>query len=71
MKIFGSDYAHGSIDFHSGRVGEGEDTSDATGEKLLQKVADTAPGTMTKVETIRHTDPTRYISGIRAFRQAF
>ena len=56
MKIFGSDYAHGSIDFHSGKVGEGEDTSDAAGEKLLQQVADTASGTMTRIETFRQTD---------------
>ena len=56
MKIFGSDYARGSIDFHSGKVGEGEDTSDATGEKLLQKVADTAAGTMTRMKTFRQID---------------
>jgi len=56
LKIYGSDYAPGSITFYSGRVGEEEDTSDATGEKLLQKVADTASGTMTRIETFRQTD---------------
>ena len=51
--------APGSIDFYSGTVIEGEDTIGEAGEKLLQKVLDIASGTMTKVETIRHTDPTQ------------
>jgi altronate dehydratase large subunit len=51
--------APGSIDFYSGTVIEGEDTIAEAGEKLLQKVLDTASGTMTRVETIRHIDPTQ------------
>ncbi len=51
--------APGSIDFYSGTVIEGQDTIEEAGEKLLQKVLDIASGTMTRVETIRHTDPTQ------------
>ncbi len=48
-----------SIDFYSGTVIEGKDTIERAGEKLLQVVVDIASGTMTKVETLRHTDPTQ------------
>jgi len=48
-----------SIDFYSGTVIEGKDTIEKAGEKLLQVVVDIASGTMTKVETLRHTDPTQ------------
>jgi altronate dehydratase large subunit len=48
-----------SIDFYSGTVIEGEDTIEEAGEKLLQVVLDIASGTMSKVETLRHTDPTQ------------
>ena len=48
-----------SIDFYSGTVIEGEDTIEEAGNKLLQVVLDIASGTMTKVETLRHTDPTQ------------
>jgi len=46
-----------SIDFYSGTVIEGEDTIQEAGEKLLQTVLEIASGTLTKVETIRYTDP--------------
>ena len=48
-----------SVDFYSGTVLEGEDTIEKSGEKLLKLVLDIASGTMTKVETLRHTDPTQ------------
>ncbi len=48
-----------SLDFYSGTVIEGEDTIEEAGGKLLQLVLDVASGTMTKVETLRHTDPTQ------------
>jgi altronate dehydratase large subunit len=48
-----------SIDFYSGTVIEGKDTIEEAGEKLLQKVLDTASGTFTKVETMRYADPTQ------------
>jgi len=48
-----------SIDFYSGTVIEGEDTIATAGEKLLQVVLDIASGTVTRVETLRHTDPTQ------------
>jgi len=48
-----------SIDFYSGTVIEGEDTIEEAGKKLLQVVLDIASGTMSKVETLRHTDPTQ------------
>jgi altronate dehydratase large subunit len=51
--------APGSIDFYSGTVIEGQDTIEEAGEKLLQGVLDIASGTMTRVETIRHIDPTQ------------
>ncbi len=47
------------IDFYSGTVIEGKDTIAKSGEKLLQKVLDIASGTFTRVETIKHTDPTQ------------
>ena len=46
-----------TIDFYSGTVIEGKDTIEEAGEKLVQVILDIASGTMTKVETIRHTDP--------------
>jgi altronate dehydratase large subunit len=48
-----------TIDFYSGTVIEGKETIEEAGEKLLQLILDIASGTMTKVETIRHTDPTQ------------
>ena len=48
-----------SIDFYSGTVIEGKDTIEEAGEKLLLKVLDIASGTFTRVETIKHTDPTQ------------
>jgi len=48
-----------SLDFYSGTVIEGKDTIEEAGGKLLQLVLDVASGTMTKVETLRHTDPTQ------------
>jgi len=52
--------ADNSIDFYSGTVLEGEDTIEEAGEKLLQLVIETASGTFTKVETIKHVDPTQF-----------
>jgi len=51
--------AGSSIDFYSGGVIENEDTIEDTGQKLLQTVLEIASGTVTKVETIKHTDPTQ------------
>jgi altronate dehydratase large subunit len=51
--------ASSSIDFYSGTVLEGQDTIESAGERLLEVVLDIASGTMTRVETIRHTDPTQ------------
>ena len=51
--------AQNSIDFYSGTVLEGKDTIEDAGEKLLRLVLDIASGTLTKVETIRHTNPTQ------------
>ncbi len=48
-----------SIDFYSGTVLEGSETVESAGEKLLQRVLEVASGTMTKVETIRHQEPTQ------------
>ena len=45
-----------SVDFYSGTVLEGKDTIESAGEKLLQMVLEIACGTMTKEETIKHTD---------------
>lgn len=45
------------IDFFSGTVIEGEETVEEAGARLLEAVLDVASGTMTKVETIKHTDP--------------
>ena len=52
--------ARSSIDFYSGTVLEGQDTIEEAGEKLLQLVLDVASGTFTKVETIKHVDPTQF-----------
>jgi len=51
--------AESSIDFYSGTVIEGKDTIEEAGEKLLSTVLDIASGTFTKVETIRHANPTQ------------
>ncbi len=48
-----------SIDFYSGTVLDGTDTIESAGEKLLQQVLDIASGTFTKVETIKHQDPSQ------------
>jgi altronate dehydratase large subunit len=47
------------IDFYSGGVIENGDSIEETGEKLLQTVLGIASGTLTKVETIKHIDPTQ------------
>jgi altronate dehydratase large subunit len=47
------------VDFYSGTVIEGKDTIEEAGEKLLQLVVETASGTFTKVETMRHSDPSQ------------
>lgn len=49
-----------SIDFYSGGVLEGTDTIESAGEKLLEMVLDVVSGTMTKVETIKHQNPTSF-----------
>ena len=49
-----------SIDFYSGAVLEGTDTIESAGEKLLEMVLDVVSGTMTKVETIKHQNPTSF-----------
>jgi altronate dehydratase large subunit len=51
--------APASIDFFSGKVMEGEETIEEAGDRLLQVVLDVASGTMSKVETLRHIDPTQ------------
>jgi len=51
--------ARTSIDFYSGTVIEGEETIEEAGGRLLQTVLEIASGTLTRVETIRHTDPTQ------------
>ena len=51
--------ARTSIDFCSGTVIEGEETITEAGERLLGTILEVASGTMTKGETIRHTDPTQ------------
>jgi altronate dehydratase large subunit len=48
-----------SIDFYSGTVLEGEETIESAGKRLLETVLDIASGTVTRVETLRHTDPTQ------------
>jgi altronate dehydratase large subunit len=48
-----------SIDFYSGTVIEGKETIEEAGEKLLNLVLDVASGTLTKVETMRYTEPTQ------------
>ena len=52
--------AENSIDFFSGPVLMGEETSDEAAERLLQLIVDVASGTFTKVETIKHADPTQF-----------
>ncbi len=51
--------APGSVDFYSGTVIEGEDSIEEAGGKLLQQVLDIASGTLTRVETLKYTDPTQ------------
>ena len=47
------------IDFYSGGVIENGESIEETGEKLLQTVLEIASGTLTRVETIKHIDPTQ------------
>jgi altronate dehydratase large subunit len=47
------------IDFYSGGVIENGESIEETGEELLQTVLEIASGTLTKVETIKHIDPTQ------------
>jgi altronate dehydratase large subunit len=51
--------AASSIDFYSGTIIEGEETIEDAGARLLRMAVDIASGTLTKVETIKHTDPTQ------------
>lgn len=51
--------ARSCIDFYSGAVIEEGESIESAGERLLQAVLEIASGTMTKVETIRHTDPSQ------------
>jgi altronate dehydratase large subunit len=51
--------AENSIDFYSGTIIQGEQTIEEAGERLLHTVLDIASGTLTKVETINHADPTQ------------
>ncbi len=48
-----------SLDFYSGTVIEGKETIGEAGERLLRAVLDTASGTLTRVETFRHVNPTQ------------
>ena len=52
--------AGNSIDFFSGPVLMGKETTDEAAERLLQLIVDIASGTFTKVETIKHADPTQF-----------
>ena len=54
------DLAPTSIDFYSGTVLEGTETIESAGEKLLELVLDVASGSMTRVETLRHQNPTSF-----------
>jgi altronate dehydratase large subunit len=51
--------APASVDFYSGTVIEGKDSIEESGGKLLQQVLDIASGTLTKVETMKYTEPTQ------------
>lgn len=51
--------ARSCIDFYSGGVIEKGDSIEETGNKLLQAILEIASGTLVKVETIKHTDPTQ------------
>jgi altronate dehydratase large subunit len=51
--------ARSSIDFYSGTVIEGKETIEEAGERLFKMVLDIASGTLTRVETMRHADPTQ------------
>jgi len=48
-----------AVDFYSGTVIEGTETIEEAGERLLQTVLDIASGTVTRVENIRHVNPTQ------------
>jgi len=49
--------AGGSIQFYSGTVIEGTETITEAGDRLYRTMLDVASGTMTRVETLRHTGP--------------
>jgi len=49
--------AQESIDFYSGDVIEGNESIEEAGERLYSLVVDIASGSLTKTETINHTDP--------------
>jgi altronate dehydratase large subunit len=49
--------AMGSIQFYSGTVIEGKETIPQAGDRLYRTILDIASGTMTKVETMRYSDP--------------
>ena len=51
--------APSSLDFYSGTVLDDGETIEEAGGRLLELVLDVASGTMTRVETIRHIDPTQ------------
>lgn len=46
-----------SIDFYSGAVIDGKESIEEAGERLYALVTDIASGTVTKTETLNHTDP--------------
>lgn len=49
--------ARDSIDYYSGTVIEGTETPEEAGERLYRTVVDIASGTLTRGETLNHTDP--------------
>jgi altronate dehydratase len=46
-----------NLDYYSGTIIEGKETIDEVGERLYRTVLDVASGTMTRSETVNHTDP--------------
>ncbi|MHB1007505.1 MAG: UxaA family hydrolase [Chloroflexota bacterium] len=48
-----------SLDFYSGTVIEGRETPEEVGQRLVQVVADIASGTLSRGETVNHSDPTQ------------
>lgn len=48
-----------AIDFFSGTVLEGDESIEEAGERLLRMILEVASGGYTRVETLRHVDPTQ------------